>query len=164
MLEEFDKHVSILSESLARMLTRRKMAGTTVKGLFTTVAAATLGQLPNLGEVHASCHCTCDDCWTTGYPCDHIGYPCPPHYCPSGCVTCYIGDCGGWCTYTSGTWVSCSGLGKCGRGYRICRDCKCPHCSHKCSCLSAIVCENCCTAQDVRSEMARLAAMAPGSA
>lgn len=70
MLEEFDKHVSILSESLARALSRRKMAGTIVKGLFATVTAAALGQLTNIGKAQASYHCTCDDCWTVGYHCD----------------------------------------------------------------------------------------------
>ena len=42
MLENFDKNVSIFTESLARALSRRKMMGTTVKGIFATVAAARL--------------------------------------------------------------------------------------------------------------------------
>lgn len=162
MFEDFDKRVSVLSESFARMLSRRRVAGMTVKGLFATVAGATLGQVTG-GAANASCYCTCDDCWTVGHHCDHIGFPCPPHNCPTGCVTCHSGDCGGWCNWQSGKWVACSGLGKCGKGYRYCRDCKCPHCSHKCTCRSAITCENCCTAQDVRNEMERLALEFPGS-
>ena len=77
MLEDFDKNVSILMESFARTLGRRKMVGTTVKGVFATVAAATLGQFTGLGQALASCTCTCDDCWTNGVPCNNIGYNCP---------------------------------------------------------------------------------------
>lgn len=158
MLENFDKNVSIFTESLARALSRRKMMGTTVKGIFATVAAATLGQFTNVGDAFAVT-CTCDEGWTTGSPCTSIGFPCPPHGCPSGCVTCYTGDCGGWCIYNTGKWVSCSGLGKCGKGYKVCRDCKCPDCNHKCTCLSATICRYCCTAQDVKAEVQRLAAL-----
>lgn len=163
MLEEFDKRVSVWSESFARMLNRRKMAGMAVKGIFASVAAATLGQIVGVGEAQASCHCTCDDCWTTGHHCDHIGHPCPPHNCPTNCVICHSGDCGGWCNYKTGKWVSCSGLGTCGKGYRICTDCKCLHCNHKCTCRSAIICANCCTAADVKNEMEQLARAGVGN-
>ena len=160
MLEDFDKQVSIFAESLARKFNRRKMVGTTVKGLFATIAGATLGQFTSMGKALASCYCTCDDCWTTGHSCNYYGHPCPPHYCPSGCTTCTSYDwCGGWCDYRSGKWVSCYGLGVCGRGYRVCRDCKCPTCRLKCTCRSAITCYYCCSAQDVKAEMQRLAAL-----
>ena len=162
MLEEFDKRISILSESLARALNRRKIVGNTVKGLFATVAGATLGRLTSPGEASAACACTCDDCWTNGHPCNHYGYPCPSHYCPGGCTTCTRHNwCGGWCSYSSGKWVSCSGLGVCGQGYRICRDCKCPNCRVKCSCRSAITCYSCCSAADIRNEAERIAALSP---
>ena len=55
MLEEFDKQVSIWTESFARKFNRRKMVGTTVKGVFATVAAATVGQLVNLGQFRVPC-------------------------------------------------------------------------------------------------------------
>jgi len=164
MLEDLDKGVSIVSESIARVLSRRKMVRNSVKGLFATVAAATLGQFIGLSEADASCHCTCDDCWTTGHSCNFYGHPCPPHYCPSGCTTCTsLNWCGGWCNYRSGKWVSCYGLGVCGKGYRICRDCKCPTCRVKCTCRSAIVCYSCCTAADVKTEMGRIAALSPAN-
>jgi len=160
MLEDFDKHVSILSESLARMLSRRKMVGSTIKGVFATVAAATAGQLTNVGEAFASHHCTCDDNWTVGKPCANLGHTCPHHSgCPQGCVVCHSNDCGGWCNWSTGKWVSCHGLGTCGKGYKICTDCKCLHCSHKCTCLSQCICCSCCTSADVRNEMERLAAV-----
>src|SRR5438874_13396559 len=95
MLEDFDKQVSIFAESLARKFNRRKMVGTTVKGLFATVAAATLGQFVNVGEAFAITW-TCDDNWTTGSPCNTIGCPCPHHGCPSGYIACIACDCGGW--------------------------------------------------------------------
>lgn len=162
MLEDFDKRVSVLSESLARVFNRRKVASNTVKGLFATIAAATLGQFIGVGKASASCTCTCDDCWTTGHSCNYYGYPCPSHYCPSGCTTCTSSDwCGGWCDYSTGKWVSCSGLGVCGQGYRVCRDCKCPNCSLKCTCLSAITCYYCCTPADVKAEAERIAALSP---
>jgi len=164
MLEDLDKSISIVSESIARALSRRKMVRYSVRGLFATVAAATLGQFIGLGEADASCHCTCDDCWTTGHTCNHYGHPCPSHNCPSGCTTCTSHDwCGGWCNYRSGKWVSCYGLGVCGKGYRICRDCKCPTCRVKCTCRSAIVCYSCCTVSDVKTEMVRIAGLSPAN-
>jgi hypothetical protein len=146
MLEEFDKQVSIWSESLARKFNRRKMVGGTVKGLVATVAAATVGQLANFGEAFAA-SCTCDDGWTTGQPCEHYGYPCPHNTshtnpCPSQMKVCTINDsthgCGGSCNYSSGNWVSCSGLGASGKGYKLCWDCTLISnpCHPNCSCLS----------------------------
>src|SRR5947207_2070983 len=131
MLEDFDKQVSILTEAIARKFHRRQMVGTTVKGLFATVAAATVGQLANVGQAFAATTCTCDEGWTTGHRCSYWGHPCPytsttATQCPSGCSTCYSPGCNGWCSYSSGHWVSCSGLGTCGKGYKLCWDCKCP--------------------------------------
>jgi hypothetical protein len=143
MLEDFDKQVSIWTESFARKFNRRKMVGTTVKGLFATVAAATVGQLVNVGQAFAV-SCTCDVGWTQGHPCDYWGYPCPhtnsmTNGCPSRMVVCKNGNCGGWCDYSSGHWVSCSHLGPSGKGYKLCWDCtnKSNPCHPKCSCLSA---------------------------
>jgi len=151
MLEDFDKQVSIFTESFARKLNRRKMVATTVKGLFATVAATAVGQFTNFGQAFAA-SCTCDEGWTTGHTCGYYGYQyrCPHNTsltngCPSTCSVCTINDsthgCGGWCTYTSGNWVSCSGLGTNGKGYKLCWDCHCPtgSCKHKCSCLSGCI-------------------------
>jgi hypothetical protein len=140
MLEGFDKHISVFTESLARKLDRRKMIRTSVTGLFTTVAAVTVGQLTNVGQAFAAT-CTCDNNWTNGHPCNTIGHACPSNGCPSGCSVCHNNDCGGWCNWSSGHWVSCSHQGASGKGYRLCWDCKCTTCKHKCSCLSS--CINC---------------------
>lgn len=160
MLEEFDKQVSVFTESLARRLARRKMLGTAVKGAVAAIAAATIGQFTNLRQAFAV-SCTCDDNWTNGVPCDNIGHSCPSSGCPSGCSVCCCNDCNGWCNYPSGSWTSCSGLGKCGNGYKICTDCKCGNpCTkqNRCTCLSQCICCNCCTKADVQAEMRRLAA------
>jgi hypothetical protein len=159
MFEYFDKHVSVFTESLARKLSRRKMVDRTVKGAFAAVAAVTIGQLTGIGDALASTSCTCDEGWTTGHSCTHNGYPCPDHGCPTGCVKCYYPECDGWCNWSSSKWVSCTGLGTCGKGYKVCRDCKCPDCSNHCSCLSHTICRTCCTPSDVHAEMERLAAI-----
>src|SRR5436305_10253533 len=108
MLEDFDKNISIFTESIARRLSRRKMVGTTVKGVFATVAAATIGQVVNLGQAFAVT-CTCDQNWTTGHRCGFWGFPCPQNTsltngCPSSCPVCIRPDCGGWCEWSSGHW------------------------------------------------------------
>lgn|SRR5579863_779888 len=141
MLENFDKHISVFSESFARKLGRRKMIGASVTGVFATVAAATIGQLKNAGQAFAATTCTCDDHWTTGKSCNNLGHTCPHNGCPAGCTVCHSNDCGGWCNWTSGHWVSCNHLGPTGKGYKLCWDCKCSTCTTKCSCLSA--CINC---------------------
>ena len=165
MLENFDKNISIVVESFARRFGRRKVISTAIRGTFAMVAGVTIAQLTGLKQAFADCKCTCDDCWTQGSPCDDIGYSCPTDLlskCPSGCSVCCCEDCGGWCNYASGSWISyqCTGLGTCGKGYRICTDCKCAgSCNHKCSCLSPIDCYNCCTPQQVKAEVRRFAAL-----
>lgn len=143
MLEDVDRQISLFSESLARRLGRRKMVGVTIGGLFTTIAAATVGQFAPLGEVFARSSqrnsCTCDYNWTGGSPCNSLGYPCPSNGCPTNCSVCSHHDCGGACTWSSGRWVSCSHQGPSGQGYRLCWDCKCPDCHHYCSCLSSCI-------------------------
>ena len=144
MLEDFDKQISIWAESFARKFNRRKMVGTTVKGVFATIAAASIGQVANIGQAFAVT-CACDDNWTTGQKCGVLGYGgCSNNVnttfgCPGNCSVCKNGDCGGWCNWSSGHWVSCTGCCASGKGYRLCWDCKCPDCKHKCSCLSACI-------------------------
>lgn len=158
MLDEFDRELSALMESLARLLSRRKMIGTVIRGISAAAVAAALGQFTNIGRAFAQeCTCQCDDCWTSGQPCQY----CPASAnCPSGCEVCVNNDCNGWCDYPTGRWVAynCSNLGTCHVGYKMCTDCKCNNtCNDKCTCLSACICCNCCTAEDVRAEMHRLA-------
>jgi hypothetical protein len=140
MLEDFDRQVSNWSESLARKFNRRKMIGSTVKGAVATVAAVTAGQLTSFGQAFAV-SCTCDEGWTRGRPCNHWGFPCPKNGCPSHMTVCKKPGCGGWCTYSNGHWVSCSGLGPSHKGYKLCWDCsdaKNP-CNPHCSCLSSCI-------------------------
>jgi hypothetical protein len=157
MLEDFDKQVSILSETFARLLSRRKMLGTAVKGVFATVAAATHGQFANVGEAFAFI-CTCNDDWRHGRPCLYCrdyGYR-----CPWDCIVCTNRDwCGGWCNWYHGRWIACHHLGVCGHGYRICTDCMCGDCDYRCTCLSDCFCCYCCTAGDIRAERERLASL-----
>ena len=151
MLEELDEHLSMLSESLARRLNRRKALVNTAKGLFAAVTGIALGQLTSITNAFAvSCTCTGNICTCDG----GTGTS-----CPSGCTTCTSSSgCGSYCDHSNGYWVSCSGLGKCGNGYKICIDCKCGSCSNLCTCLSACICCGCCNPKDVEAEMRRVAA------
>jgi hypothetical protein len=153
MLEELDEHLSMLSESLARRLNRRKALVNTAKGLFATVTGITLGQLTNITNAFAV---TCDCHWAQGHQCACGG---TGSQCPSNCTTCTNSNwCNGVCNYPNGHWVSCSGLGTCGNGYKICIDCQCPNCSYLCTCLSTCICCNCCNPKDVEAEMRRVTA------
>jgi hypothetical protein len=156
MIEDLDRTVNILSESAARTLTRRRVLRTAVKGLVAATAGLALTLGPDLREAFAQT-CTCN--WIGGSSnadCPKVGY-CSDDSCPSGCSLCTSG--GGCCEYPSGSWVSCTGLGRCGAGYRLCIDCKCSTCSgYLCTCLTDFYCCNCCTPSEVEAEMQRIAA------
>jgi hypothetical protein len=163
MFEKLDKRTSILAEGIARSLSRRQVLVTTVKGTVATVAAATLGILVDLKTAFAI---TCDCHWYDGIVgCPNYG-ACNsggPGACPSGCSYCTSADVcrdskGYYCGYSDGWWVSCTGFGQCGNGYKICSDCKCTTCSYVCTCLSNVICSGCCTPQQVEAEMRRLMA------
>src|SRR5258708_39807447 len=58
MFEEFDKQISIFSESVARQLSRRRMLTNSVKGVVVTVAGATLSTFINFKDAFAAgCPC-----------------------------------------------------------------------------------------------------------
>ena len=148
-----DKLVSNVSESIARGMQRRKFLSRSIKGVFATVAALSLGNLAGIKNAFALT-CTCD--WAFEGQCTGTGGS--QQNCPSGCTTCTKTDsCSNWCNWTNGFWVSCSGFGPCKAGFEICRDCKCPNCSYVCTVLSGILCYGCCTAKQVEDEMRRLA-------
>jgi hypothetical protein len=156
MLDTIDKHISDVSESVARTLNRRKFLTRSTKGLFVTVAAVTLAQWTAIKDAFAI---TCDCNWAYGNHCNN----CPGIFCPSGCSICTTSSgCGGVCNYDNGYWTSCSGFGTCHHGYRICTDCKCGGCgrSQVCTCLSGIICSGCCTAKDIEEEKHRLQQLA----
>jgi hypothetical protein len=170
MFDEFDKQVSILSESIVRSLSRRRMLGTAVKGTIVTLAGASLGIFTGLRNAFAA-GCTCN--WYGGG--SNANCPSWPNacniggvVCPSGCSPCTSSDvCKeshspfSYCNYPNASWTSCTGLGTCGNGYKICVDCKCPNCSYVCTCLSVCYCCNCCNPKDVEIEMRRLAQAVP---
>lgn len=163
MLEDVDQTVFTMSESVARTFGRRKFIIKTIKGVFATAAGLSLGQFIDIKDALAiTCTCT----WLGGASnanCPSKG-GCNNGLCPSGCSNCVTSDhCFkngiDQCPYGTATWVSCSGLGTCGNGYRICRDCKCNTCSgYTCTCLSACNCCSCCRPEDVEAEMRRMAA------
>ena len=164
MFEDFDKQTSILSEQIARSLSRRRVLATSVKVTVAAVAGATVGTFLNSKAAFAA-NCTCN--WYGGSgnancPGTSGCNPSGGNICPTGCTPCTSSDyCrSGYyaCIYAGGYWVSCTGLGNCGAGSRECADCKCPNCSHVCTCLSNCICCNCCTPQQVEAEMRRLAA------
>ena len=170
MFDEFDKQVSILSESIVRSMSRRRMLGTAMKGTIITLAGASLGIFSGLREAFAA-GCSCN--WYGGIN----NANCPQHPgcnpngtsgCPSGCSPCTSSDVCRYpkppywyCNYSSASWTSCTGQGRCGNGYKICVDCKCPNCSYVCTCLSNCICCNCCSPKDVEIEMRRLALAVP---
>lgn len=151
MLEELDKRISTFTESVTRRISRRKALANTTKGLFATIAGIAFGELSNIKNAFASsCNCTGHIC-----ACGGNGLT-----CPSNCTTCTSSDwCNGYCDHPNGYWVSCSGLGRCGNGYYVCIDCKCPGCNNTCTCLAGCFCCNCCNHADVEAEMRRVAAL-----
>ena len=165
MLEDLDQTTFILSESIARTFSRRKFVVKTVKGAFAALAGLSLGHVGVKDAMAQACSCI----WLGGASnanCPTKG-GCPgTGACPSGCSNCVQSDgcingAGvNLCPYASATWISCSGLGSCGFGHRLCRDCKCNTCSgYLCTCLGPCVCCSCCRAADVEAEMRRVAAL-----
>jgi len=59
MLEELDKHISDLTESVARMMNRRQLLGRGVKGIFAAAAGIALAEFTNIKNVFATT-CTCN--------------------------------------------------------------------------------------------------------
>lgn len=142
ILRAVDKNTGMATETLARKLSRRRALANGVKGVVAATTALMLGQ----GLHHdAGAACVCN--WAILPRCSG----CPSGYgCPSGMTPCKLWDapydpntgygCNGYCNYSSGSWISCTGLGY-GYGYMVCTDCKGPSCSNLCTCLSQ--CINC---------------------
>lgn len=170
MFEDFDKQTSIVTEQIARVLSRRRMLASSVKVTAMAVAGATVGTFLNIKAAFADPTCTCD--WYNGSGqanCPGTSGCNPPGaVCPTGCTPCTSSDvCSNgnyYCNWSTGYWTSCTGLGACHGGTKQCADCKCPNCSHVCTCLSNCICCTCCTPQQVEAEMRRLVAagMTPG--
>jgi hypothetical protein len=150
-----DEKISVRAESIARLMERRKFISTAAKGVVAVAAAVALGSFTGIKKAFAD-SCTCD--WALGNHCfgERVEFT-----CPSGCSTCTSingqPSCNGWCNWASGYWVSCSGLGVCGHGWRLCLDCECNNdCGNLCTLLTGIFCNGCCTSMQVEEEMRRL--------
>lgn len=158
LINEADRVVGIWTEELARKVDRRHILVKGIRGLAASVAAVSVGSFAEVKQVFAVT-CTCN--WIRKQ------VNCPSHCCcptgagcPSGCSFCTSSDsCGGWCIYPDGCWTSCNSFCTCGYGYKLCCDCKCNSCSgYLCTCLSQVICCQCCTPADVEAEMSRLQA------
>ncbi len=136
-------------EKAGRIVSRRAALRTAILTGVTAACAVALGQRPALARVR--CPERCGPSPRCRYGCPHVG--CPPRHslCKSPPVSC-----GGWCVYASGTWVHCTGYGKCGRGYTLCLDCRRHHSCHVCICVSGILCRDCCHRRDVEAEARRI--------
>ncbi len=158
MSDAIDKYLSETTESIARQMNRRRVLSRGIKGGFALVAGITLGQFSNLKSAFAAPYCSCD--WAYGHVnCSGSGGYCSGTSCPSGCSVCTTSSgCGTICNYPGGRWVSCTGFGTCGRGYKLCTDCNCNACRYVCTCLSSIVCLNCCTKTELQESLQSLAA------
>lgn len=145
-----DEKLSVLSEGLARKVSRRRFLARGVTGVGATIAATTLMEFEGMPAARAStCGCSpprgvfCGGCQNANSV-----------TCPAGCSVCTRGQCSG-CIYTSGYWVGCSGQGTCGNGYNVCYDCKCGSCSGTCGCGSNCRCCGCCSPAELWKEQAR---------
>lgn len=138
-MHDLDRQINVLAESIARRITRRRTLAGAVKGAFAAVAGIAAGV--GLTAMDAEAACTCN--WAQGRNCNS-STTCPSNGgCKSGYTPCTSADwCNGWCIYSNGSWVSCTGLGG-GLGYKICTDCKSNTrgCDFLCTCLSG--CLNC---------------------
>ena len=149
MSNAIDRKMGLVSESLVRRISRRRVLSKGLRGAVATAAGLAVGQGFGLRGAEAFC-APCD--WAMGVNCSNTR-PCPAAGgCPSGCRRCVSGSptygCSGWCPFSYGQWVNCNGLGY-GYGYTVCTDCDCNYrssgapadCGNLCTCLSQ--CINC---------------------
>lgn len=146
---KFDARVGKGTERLARRVSRRDALRTAVITGATTVGALALGQRPAFATVRCGPACG---------PSPRCSSGCPlTSGCPSGRVLC-TKKAGFRCTceWATGSWVYCSGYGRCGQGFTLCQDCIPTHSCGICICLSGILCGQCCSPTDVVEEIRRL--------
>jgi hypothetical protein len=145
-LRAIDETINVMSEDLARMVSRRSVLGKAFKGIVGGVAAGTVGSLATATSALASCTCGYINNNNCGGGCQYGG-------CPSGYSACNTSMCGS-CIHPTG-WVACDNLCTCHFGYRVCTDCTwCTSCgcSAACTCLSGVICCGCCSPRDVAEE------------
>jgi hypothetical protein len=153
---KFDDRVGRGTDRIARRTSRRDVLRTAVLGSVAAAGAIALGQRPALAAVHCKAPCGSGG----GSPrCSG----CPSLGCPSGMKLCK-NNCHGLCPYPHGTWVRCTGLGRCGKGYTVCQDCHSEGSCNVCECESGIQCADCCSSADVQAERRRMNAVLATSA
>ena len=145
------------STKVARALSRRRFLDRSLRGITAgAVGLMTTGTLFQGAARAGGDECPCSS--PRGVACEN----CPPgrkrKKCPTGYARCRSVDgiptCPG-CVYEQAWWVSCTGQGEGGLGYRICIDCYIEgDCESTCGCRSAIICGHCTTPADVKAEMA----------
>lgn len=146
-----DERIGMLTERVARRLSRRDALRRAVVGGTTGLAALALGTNP--AQAQADC-----DCGPTRR-CAH----CPGVGCPSGhhlCRGSFENTCfnyqGYRCEWPQGSWIACMNLGK-GLGYKVCYDCiGSGGCHEWCTCQSDCICCHCVSPADVRAEQKSL--------
>lgn len=153
MINEIDRHTSVLTETIARRVSRRAALYKFARGFAGVTAALSIGNLAAARDALADPTPGCG-CAFPGGPC---GGNCPSGGgCPSGCVKCLSSDCGDPCLYADGSWIDTDcPCGPTGNGFYLCTDCRCLTCNDKCGCRSSCLCGGCRTKQEVALEMAR---------
>lgn len=136
-------------ERAGRAVSRRAALRTAILTAVTAAGSAALGQRPAFARIH--CPDRCGPSPRCRHGCPKLG--CPPHH--SLCKH-PPRSCGGLCVWATGTWVHCTGYGKCRRGFTLCQDCKPHHSCDICICVSGILCRDCCHPRDVRRERERI--------
>ncbi|WP_157254433.1 hypothetical protein [Nonomuraea typhae] len=149
---KIEKYTTDATDQLARQVSRREGLKRALAGATTLIAGVAVGQFAGAKSAAAAVDCPCAP--PRGVYCSG----CPTNGCPSGHVICKTSHGCDPCIYSDGYWVSCTGLGSCGGGFRLCYDCKKSSgtCSTTCGCRTGILCSGCCTADEVKAEMARV--------
>ena len=147
--KKLDDRIGRGTEKAGRILNRRTALRTVVLTGAATAGAVALGVRPAFASI------TCPDACGPSPLCSH---GCPDVGCPAGHTLCKHPpyDCGGYCVWSTGTWVHCTGYGKCGQGFKLCQDCKPNNSCNICICISGVICRDCCTPRDVRAEQHRI--------
>lgn len=151
-----DTRIGRGAEKAGRIVSRRAALRTAILTGASAIGAVALGQRPAFARV--TCPERCGPSPLCAHGCPDLG--CPPYHslCKHPPRSCY-----GLCVYATGTWVHCTGYGRCRRGFRLCQDCKPHHSCDICICVSGILCRDCCHQRDVLAEAERIQQMIAAS-
>jgi hypothetical protein len=152
-MSKLEDSVRLDLEMLSRTVKRRVVLDRSIRTAFAVISSVALGSIATGQQVLADSNCACT------FPGQLVCSNCPTGTvggCPQGCTECSKNDCGPPCIHLVSHWSSC-GCGTCGNGCRECWDCACPDCFHECGCRADCVCCNCCSPQDIATELRRLA-------